>query len=185
MSQLLRKPSDNCCCALFSEAATVAVLKKFANFTCQSLLLIKLQALEPATLKKKLQHRCFPAKILRTPILNNICERLLLYFHYNPHHHYHYHHFHYPCKMHFYRLRILLTIPLDLNMIPWLLWHMFFSSLILSFLFFMNSKRTQKSLTTTRQILEVIIILIFISIFIYTSLFTLTYLYLCSLYAII
>ena len=32
--------------------------------------------------KKRLQHRCFPvkfAKILRTPILNNICERLLLH----------------------------------------------------------------------------------------------------------
>ena len=31
--------------------------------------------------KKRLQHRCFPvkiAKVLRTPILKNICERLLL-----------------------------------------------------------------------------------------------------------
>ena len=35
---------------------------------------------------KKLQHRCFPAKFakcLRIPILKNICERLLLYLHYN------------------------------------------------------------------------------------------------------
>ena len=33
-------------------------------------------------IKKKLQHRYFPvtfAKILRTPILKNICQRLLLY----------------------------------------------------------------------------------------------------------
>ena len=32
-------------------------------------------------IKNRLQHRCFPvkfAKFLRTPILNNICERLLL-----------------------------------------------------------------------------------------------------------
>ena len=34
------------------------------------------------------------------------------YFHWNSHHHYHYHHFHYHCKMHFYRLKILLTILL-------------------------------------------------------------------------
>ena len=47
----------------------------------------------------------------------NIKERRLLFFHYN-YHHYHYHHFHYHCKMHLYRLRILLTIPLDCNMIP-------------------------------------------------------------------
>ena len=33
-------------------------------------------------IKKALQHRCFPvkfAKFLRTPILKNICERLLMY----------------------------------------------------------------------------------------------------------
>ena len=29
-------------------------------------------------IKKKLQHRCFLAKYLRTPILRNICEQLLL-----------------------------------------------------------------------------------------------------------
>ena len=37
---------------------------------------------------KKVQHRCFPvrfAKFLRIPILKNICERLLLYLHYNSH----------------------------------------------------------------------------------------------------
>ena len=41
-----------------------------------SLFLIKLQAY-----KKRLQHRCFPvniARVLRTPILKNILERLLL-----------------------------------------------------------------------------------------------------------
>ena len=39
------------------------------------------------------------------------------YSHYNSHHQYYYHHFHYHCKMHFYRLKILLTIPLYCNMI--------------------------------------------------------------------
>ena len=55
------------------------VLENFANFTgnhlCWSLILTKLQAL-----------RCFPVKfaiILRTSILKNICERLLLYFIWN------------------------------------------------------------------------------------------------------
>ena len=43
---------------------------------------------------------------------------LLLFFHYSSHHHNRYHHFHYHCKMHLDRLRILLTIPLDFNMIP-------------------------------------------------------------------
>ena len=71
----------------------------------------------------KLQHRCFPvkfAKLLRIPILKNICERLLLYL-YNSHDHFHFHHFYYHLyhsKIHLYRLRILLTIPLDCNIIP-------------------------------------------------------------------
>ena len=42
----------------------------------------KVAGLDPASfLKKKLQHKCFPvkfAKLLRTPILKNICKRLLL-----------------------------------------------------------------------------------------------------------
>ena len=53
---------------------------------------------------KKLQHRCFPvkfAKFLRIPILKNIYQRLLLYFHYNSHHHFPYHHFHYYQKQPF------------------------------------------------------------------------------------
>ena len=32
------------------------------------------------------------------------------YFYYNSHHHYHYYHFYCHCKMHLYRLKILLTI---------------------------------------------------------------------------
>ena len=54
------------------------VLKNFANFTgkrlCWSLFLINF-------IKMRLQRRCFPvkfAKFLRTPIVKNICERLLL-----------------------------------------------------------------------------------------------------------
>ena len=53
-------------------------LKNVVNFTRkhlrQSLLLIQF-------IKKRLQHKCFPvksAKVLITPILQNICERLLL-----------------------------------------------------------------------------------------------------------
>ena len=57
------------------------------------------------------------AKFSRTPILKNICKRLLLYFHYNSHHRYHHHYIHDHCKMQLYRLRVLLTIPLDFNMI--------------------------------------------------------------------
>ena len=136
-------------------------------------------------IKKKFQHRYLPvkfAKYSRTPIFNNIYEQLLLYFHYNPHHHNHYHHFRYHCRMHFYCLRILRTIPLDCNMIPWLLWHIFFSSLIPSFLFFMHSKRTQNSFTTTRQLLDVLFTLIFIAVYLYTYIYCylhlLTYTYL-------
>ena len=53
-------------------------IKKAAlkNYSCVGVsFLIKLQPL------RRLQHRCFPmniAKFLRTPILKNICERLLL-----------------------------------------------------------------------------------------------------------
>ena len=63
-----------------------AVLQNFAIFTgknlCWSLFLIKLQAFSATTLlKTRLQLKCFPAnitKFLRTSILKNICERLLL-----------------------------------------------------------------------------------------------------------
>ena len=57
-----------------------AVLERFTAFTGKqlywSLFLIKFNFI-----KKRLQHRCFPvniAKILKTPILKSICERLLL-----------------------------------------------------------------------------------------------------------
>ena len=60
------------------------VLKNFTNFTgrhlCWSLFLIKLQKV-CNFIKKGLQYRCLPvkfAKFLRTPILKNICEQLLL-----------------------------------------------------------------------------------------------------------
>ena len=65
---------------------TKGVLNIFAKFAGkhrpQSLFFNKVAGLRPATLlKKRLWHRCFPvnfAKLLRTPILKNICERLLL-----------------------------------------------------------------------------------------------------------
>ena len=100
------------------------VLKKFTNFMekhlCWSLFLLKLQA---TTLLERNCNTCVflwnLRNFLKTPILKNICERLVLYFHYNSHHHYHYdHHFHYHCKMRLYHLRILLTIPLDYNIMP-------------------------------------------------------------------
>ena len=63
--------------------------------------------------------------------------RLLLYFQYNSHRHYHYHHFHYHCKMHLYRLRFLLTIPLDCNMIP-CLFQLNFVFFLLAYIFLVS-----------------------------------------------
>ena len=70
-----------------------ALLKNFAIFTgkylCWSLFLIKLLAFRAATIKKRLQHKCLPvniAKYLRTPLLKNICECLLLMKHLLLHH---------------------------------------------------------------------------------------------------
>ena len=72
------------------------VLKNFANFTrkqlCRSFFSTKFQALESLFnnvsglqacnfIKKRLRHRCVPvniAKFLKTRILKNICDRLLL-----------------------------------------------------------------------------------------------------------
>ena len=117
--------------------------------------------------------------------MKNICERLLLYFHYNSHHHFHYHHFHchqYHCKMHLCRQRILPTILLDcllqLNFVFFLAVYIILQSYSK---FFTPSKKTQNSLTTNRQNLDVFFILIFISIVIYTSLFTLNCLYLFTI----
>ena len=64
----------------------IGVLKNFAVFIgkhlCWSLFFNRVADFRPATiLKKRLEHKCFPvniAKFLRTPILKNICERLLL-----------------------------------------------------------------------------------------------------------
>ena len=56
------------------------ILKNFANFTGKHLFSSLLQACN--FIKKKLQHWCFPvkfAKFLRTSILKNICERLILF----------------------------------------------------------------------------------------------------------
>ena len=80
-----------------------------------------------------------------------------------------YHHFHYYCKMHLNHLGVILPIAFDCNMSPCLFQlnlfsffrHIFFFSVIASFSFFMPSKRTQNSFTTSRQILDV---LIFVSI---------------------
>ena len=65
-------------------SAKKSFLKNFANFTGKyrrwSLFLINLY--NSLYIKKRLQQRCFPAKFakfLRTPILRNICERLLLF----------------------------------------------------------------------------------------------------------
>ena len=63
------------------------VFKNFRNFTgkhlCWSLFFNKVAGVRPEKkrIKKRLQHRCFAVKFpkfLRTPILRNICEGLLL-----------------------------------------------------------------------------------------------------------
>ena len=70
-----------------SEAATRSVLKSFANFTYSKTPVLESPFYKVASLqvcnviKKRLLHRCFPVKFekfLRTPILKNICEQLLL-----------------------------------------------------------------------------------------------------------
>ena len=63
----------------FSEAATAGVLWKKPLLKVFAIFTGKLQACN--FFKKRLQHWCFPlniAKFLRTPILKNICWRLLL-----------------------------------------------------------------------------------------------------------
>ena len=63
----------------------ISVLKNLTIFMgkdlCWSLFLMNLQSFRPATSLKGLKHSCFPvnvAKILRTPILKNICRQLIL-----------------------------------------------------------------------------------------------------------
>ena len=65
----------------------MGVLKNFSNFTgkhlCRNLFLITLQAWRLATLWKRDSHNCFPVRFenfFRTPILKNVCERLLPLF---------------------------------------------------------------------------------------------------------
>ena len=57
-----------------------SIPKNFANFTGEHLRWILLQACN--FIKKRFQHWCFPvkfSKFLRTSILKNICERLILF----------------------------------------------------------------------------------------------------------
>ena len=112
------------------------------------------------------------------------------YFHNNYHHHCYYHHLHYHRKMHLYRLRILLIIHLDCNMIC-CLFHLHFVCFLQKyiflqrysklFVFYSHSKRTQISFTTIIHIFIVLFILIctyniYISlILIYIHLFILIY----------
>ena len=49
--------------------------------TCIGVLFYEVASLEAANFFKRLQHKCFPvkfAKLLRIPILRNICKQLLL-----------------------------------------------------------------------------------------------------------
>ena len=96
-------------------------------------------------IKEKLQDWCFPVKFaqfFKTSILKNICEILFLYFHCNSHHYYHHRHFHNSCKMHLYRLKVLLAIPLNCNMIPCLFQ--------LNFVFFLQAFRFLRPVKTLR-----------------------------------
>ena len=54
---------------------------KISQYSQENTFLIHLQALRPGAPENRLQHRCFTVKFvkfLRTPILKNIYERLLL-----------------------------------------------------------------------------------------------------------
>ena len=120
------------------------------------------------------------------------------YFLYNSHHHYHYYHFHYHCKMHLYRLKILLTIlfviiwsPVCFNRIlSSFYWYVLFLLSYYAFRLFTPNKSRQNYFTTIRYILDVLFIpLIYSHIYlhclIYTHLLILIYTYLCSLNTII
>ena len=101
-------------------------------------------------------------------------------------HYFHHYHIHYHCKIHLYCLKSPLSIPLC-NMIICLFQlilssfyrHIFFPSLVPSFLFFTPSKRTQNWFATIRHTLDVLFILIYISIVIYTV-YSLLYLHLLA-----
>ena len=83
----------NLCSKIFSKSSLRrcsiknTILKMFAIFTwkhlCCSLFLIKSQAFRSVTLLQRIHHKWFLvniAKILRTTILKNICDRLLYIF---------------------------------------------------------------------------------------------------------
>ena len=60
---------DDCFCSFFLMTPVLeSLLNKFANLQICNFI------------KKRLQHRYFPVKFARAPILKNICELLLLQF---------------------------------------------------------------------------------------------------------
>ena len=82
---------------LFEICSSVVLVSK-AVASCISLnqFLIDLSPKPCNFIKKKLQQRCLTVKFVKflwIPILKNICERLLLYFHYDSYDYFHYHHF--------------------------------------------------------------------------------------------
>ena len=68
---------------LYEKRSSLKFRKFIRKHLCQSLFLSKVAGLRPATIfKKRLWHRCFPAKFvkfLRTPFLQNTSGRLLLH----------------------------------------------------------------------------------------------------------
>ena len=75
-------PTEAAARGVLSEKLFLNILQYSQESTCCSSLFKKVADLKPCNfIKKKLQHRCFSvniAEFLRTPILKNICERLLL-----------------------------------------------------------------------------------------------------------
>ena len=109
------------------------------------------------------------------------------YFNYKSHHHYQCHHFHCHCKIHLHCLRILLTIPLNCNMIP-RLFPLNFVCFLPKCIFLQSYSRLYtflrpvKGLRIRLRPSDIfsnfsLFILIFISIIIYTFLFTLILIY--------
>ena len=69
---------------MFFEEVFLKILQYSQESTCAESLLNTIAGLQPCNyIKKYLQHRCFPVnivKFLRTSILRNICEQMLLKF---------------------------------------------------------------------------------------------------------
>ena len=123
---------------------------------------------------------CEICEILKTLILKDICERMLLYFHYNPHHHYYYHHFHYHRKMHYFRLTMFLTIPLVCNMIPFCFSQILFSSGIYFSLVLFQGFRCSRPVKGFRIRLRPPDKFQMFSLYLYLQLFTLPYIHLLA-----